>query len=73
MTALKFEREQKRMTALQLAQAAGTSENRIYQLERGRFRPRALEAAALADVLQTPAEILFPDGVQTMKSFEGMQ
>jgi transcriptional regulator with XRE-family HTH domain len=52
------------LTAFDLARAAGTTENRLFQIERGRFRPRPDEAARLAAVLKTSVGTLFPDGVQ---------
>jgi transcriptional regulator with XRE-family HTH domain len=61
---LKNERQRARMTALQLADAACTTEQRIYALERGRFRPRPDEARGLALVLGEPVETLFPGGIQ---------
>ncbi|HMP71772.1 MAG TPA: helix-turn-helix transcriptional regulator [Kiritimatiellia bacterium] len=62
---LKQARIESGLTALQLAEIAGTNEARIYQVERGRFRPRPDEAQRLADVLRIPVESLFPNGVQT--------
>ena len=52
------------LSALEAAAPANTTENRLFQLERGRFRPRPEEAAGLAAVLMRPVEELFPNGVQ---------
>ena len=66
MTRLKAERLRAGLTALRLAELTegGTTENRLFQLERGRFRPRAVEAAALARALGRSVEDLFPAGTQ---------
>ena len=48
--------------AWQLAEAAGTTENRYYQIERGRMRPRPDEGRRLAVALGRDAAALFPDG-----------
>ncbi len=61
---LKIARHRARLTAYALADLAGTTEPRIYQLERGRFRPRPDEARGLALALGEPAETLFPGGIQ---------
>jgi transcriptional regulator with XRE-family HTH domain len=63
-TQLKIARTAAGMTALELARAAGTTENRLFQIERGRFRPRPDEARGLALVLGEPVETLFPGGIQ---------
>ena len=52
------------MPAIALAIRAGTTEPRIYMLERRRFRPRHDEAHRLAQVLGLSVNELFPDGVQ---------
>ena len=66
MTRLKAERLRAGLTALRLAELTegGTTENRLFQLERGRFKPRAAEAAALANALGMAVEALFPEGTQ---------
>ncbi len=63
-TQLKIARTAAGMTALELARAAGTSENRLFQIERGRFRPRPDEARGMALVLGESVETLFPGGIQ---------
>ena len=67
MTRLKTARMRAGLTALRLAEltAGGTTENRLFQLERGRFKPRAAEAAALARALGLSVEELFPLGTQS--------
>jgi transcriptional regulator with XRE-family HTH domain len=52
------------LTAFDLARAAGTTENRLFQIERGRFRPRPNEAAGIALALMATVEELFPAGTQ---------
>jgi transcriptional regulator with XRE-family HTH domain len=52
------------LTAMRCAEQAATTEARLYQLERRRFRPRPDEARRLAAVLNLTVEKLFPDGVQ---------
>lgn len=52
------------ITALDLAEMCGTTEPRVYMLERGRFRPRPDEAVNLARVLGVDVEDLFPGGIQ---------
>lgn len=66
MTRLKAERLRAGLTGLRLAELTkgGTTENRLFQLERGRFKPRAAEAAALARALDLSVETLFPAGTQ---------
>ena len=66
MTNLKAARLRAGLTALRLAELTegGTTENRLFQLERGRFKPRAAEAAALARVFGLAVEALFPEGTQ---------
>jgi len=63
-TPLKRARLQAGLSAIQLADIASTTENRLYQLERGRFRPRPAEAAGLAAALNQELSKLFPSGVQ---------
>ena len=66
MTRLKTARMRAGLTALRLAELTegGTTENRLFQLERGRFKPRAAEAAALARALGLSVPALFPEGTQ---------
>jgi len=60
MTALRDARIASGLTALELADIAGTTEMRVYSVERGRFRPRPGEARRLAVALgANPAE-MFP-------------
>jgi len=54
-------RTAKGMTAIQLAESAQTSESRIYNIERGRHRPRPDEARHWAAALGIPPEVAFPD------------
>ena len=70
MTRLKAERLRAGLTGLRLAELpkGGTTENRLFQLERGRFKPRAAEAAALARALGLDVETLFPEGTQPANS-----
>ena len=53
-------RTAKGLTALALAEAAQTSEPRIYNIERGRHRPRPDEARRWAAVLEVEPGVLFP-------------
>ena len=59
------------LTAIETAGPAGTTENRLFQLERGRFRPRPDEALGLAAVLNRSVKDLFPDGIQGGRIDEG--
>lgn len=52
------------LSAFMLANRAGTTEPRVFMLERRRFRPRHDEAQRLAQVLGLPVNELFPDGTQ---------
>ena len=52
------------LTALRCAYQAGTTEQRIYQIERRRFRPHEDEALRLSFLLDVPVRNLFPDGTQ---------
>lgn len=61
---LRAARLQLGLTAYQLALKAGTTEPRIFMLERRRFRPRHDEGRRLAAVLKLPVNDLFPDGIQ---------
>ena len=49
------------LTAIALAEIAGTTEQRVYMVERGRYRPRTDEAARIARVLGVSVEALFPN------------
>lgn len=71
MTPLKNARLATGLTAIELAKIAGTTENRLFQLERGRFRPRALEAAGLSLALDIPIDELFPGGTQNPNATGG--
>jgi transcriptional regulator with XRE-family HTH domain len=64
-TPLKSVRRRARLTALALAEAAGTTEARVFQIEQGRYRPRPNEAKRLADVLGATVADFFPGGTQT--------
>ena len=61
MTELRRARQAAGKTALQLAQDAGATESRVYQLERLRGRVRLQEAESFAAVLQTSPDMLFPE------------
>jgi ribosome-binding protein aMBF1 (putative translation factor) len=63
-TPLRTARLRAGLSAISLAGLSGTTEPRIYQLERRRFRPRNDEAHRLAQALGLPVNELFPDGVQ---------
>ena len=60
-TELTNRRKAKGLSALDLALDAGTSEMRIYAIERGRCTPGRDEAEALARALGMKSETLFPD------------
>ena len=49
------------LTAIALAEMSGTSEGRIFAIERGRFRPRPNEGAATAHALNQQPQRLFPN------------
>lgn len=49
------------LTALQLAQLAGTTESRIYAFERGRNRPHIQEGISIATALHVSPVEIFPD------------
>ena len=70
-TPLRAARLEARYTALELAEAAATTENRLFQLERGRFRPRPDEARQLAVALNRDVQDLFPGGIQKRGGDEG--
>jgi len=58
--ALRDARRANKMSAIALASAAGTTEQRIYSFERRRFKPCQYEAVLIASALKLPVEILFP-------------
>ena len=64
---LQLKRTTAGLTAADLARLADTAEMRVYQFERGRFRPRPDEAARIAKVLGADVDDLFPAGVQQLK------
>ena len=64
MSEMKRKRRAKGLTALELARRAGSTEDRVYQLERGRYRPRADEAERLAHALKSSVKKMFPAGTQ---------
>ncbi len=65
MTPLKAERMAMGLTANKAAELSRvTTENRLYLMERGRMRPKPLEADGLAAMYHTTIEELFPNGVQ---------
>lgn len=49
------------LTAIALAEKAGTTEFRIFAIERRRFNPRPEEAQRIADILRVQLSELFPD------------
>jgi transcriptional regulator with XRE-family HTH domain len=49
------------MTALELAEHIGRSEQHVYRLERGTARVRPEEAARIADALGYSLRVVFPD------------
>ncbi len=59
-TALREARRKARLTALQLADVAETTETRVYSVERGRFRPRPDEARRLALARGVDPSEMFP-------------
>lgn len=52
------------LTAIRLAELAASTEQRVFQIERRRYRPKRDEARRIATVLDLPIRKLFPDGVQ---------
>lgn len=58
---LRNARKGRHLTAIALAIAAETTEQRIYAFERRRFNPHVDEAERLARILHQPAVILFPE------------
>ncbi len=73
MSEMKQKRRAAGLTALELARRAGSTEDRVYQLERGRYRPRADEAQRLAHALKSSVKKLFPAGTQPDFAKEAMQ
>ncbi len=64
MTALRQQRIRAGLSAFKLAEMAGTTEIRVYHIERSRYRPRRVEAEGFARALKKPIAVLFPDGCQ---------
>jgi len=64
-TQLRIARRAAKLTALQLADAASTLESRVYQIERGRYRPRPDEARRLAEVLEADPAEMFPGALES--------
>ena len=60
-TELKARRLAHGMTALKLALATGSTEGRLYALERGRGNPSRDEAEAIGRALGVRADSLFPE------------
>lgn len=71
MNSLKHHRVKAGLSAFQLAEMAGSSEMRVYFVERQRYRPRRAEAEGFARVLKTTVQKLFPDGVQHENGGDG--
>ena len=61
MNMLREARRAAGLTAYQLAQAAGSREQRIYAFERDRYRPGPEEARRLAVALGADVVEMFPD------------
>lgn len=70
-TQLRNMRRAANLTALQLADAASTLESRVYQIERGRYRPRPDEARRLALALGADPVEMFPGVFREGASDEG--
>ena len=68
MTALRQQRLRAGLSAFQLAERAGTTEIRVYHIERARYRPRRDEAEGFSRALKKPVAALFPNGVQADKT-----
>lgn len=58
---LKTARRQRGMTAFELAQMIGTTENRVYGIERGRYSPDADLAIRWAAALGMNPDEAFPE------------
>lgn len=64
MTTLKNHRMKAGLSAFRLAEMAGTTEIRVYHIERARYRPRRAEAEGFSRALKKPVPVLFPEGCQ---------
>lgn len=64
MTELRQQRIRAGLSAFKLAEMAGTTEIRVYHIERARYRPRRAEAEGFSRALKKPVAVLFPDGCQ---------
>lgn len=49
------------LTALDVGEQIGTTEERIFAVERGRYRPRIDEAVLWAAALSMPPSVAFPE------------
>jgi len=49
------------LSALALGERAGIKEEKIFQVERGRYLPTQAEARSWADALDMPAVVAFPE------------
>jgi DNA-binding XRE family transcriptional regulator len=58
---LKEARKTKGLTAIALSAATGIKEEKIYQVERGRYRPKRGEALTWAAVLGLRPGVAFPE------------
>ena len=64
MTQLRKARKEAGLTAIRLAELAHSAEQRVFHIERGRYRPKPDEAERIAAVLNSTVAELFPGGVQ---------
>jgi transcriptional regulator with XRE-family HTH domain len=64
MTTLRENRIRAGLSAFRLAEMAGTTEIRVYHIERARYRPRKEEAEGFSRALKRPVPVLFPQGCQ---------
>lgn len=71
MNKLREQRVKAGLSAFRLAVEAGSSEIRVFHIERDRYRPRRTEAEGFARVLKKSVSMLFPDGVQDTVQGEG--
>ncbi len=60
-TALIEARKRSGLSAVALAESAGSNEVRIFAFERGRYQPHRDEAMRISAALNTAPEILFPE------------
>jgi transcriptional regulator with XRE-family HTH domain len=60
-TELKEARLSLGLSALELGERAGIREERVFAVERGRYRPRKGEATAWANALNLKPECAFPE------------